>query len=114
MKNLILAFVAAASFVSVQALAVGAPSPGGYDDEQSVVVLKGTIESGLASLGGEGTGVVLHTTLGTVEIDLGTNGLATPATGATVMVKGFYTTEMGPETGLRKVFVVQQIKRIKL
>jgi hypothetical protein len=73
--------------------------------------IEGVIETGIAAIGGETTGVILHTDDSkTIEVDLNGHRTDDDLNGARVKLTGEWKQRRGVEIPRRKVFVVKELE----
>jgi hypothetical protein len=77
------------------------------------VEVKGTLQTGIAAIGGETTGVLIKTKDGTLELDLKDKDLRADAeklNGKPVLVSGTLAVRKGVEVGQRLIVTVTSLK----
>ena len=89
----------------------------GKKDEGKKVEMKGTLEVGIAAIGGETTGTIIKTKDGTFELDLSKNKeaqqKAIKLSGKDVTVSGTLIVKPGVEVKERKIITVTALDEVK-
>jgi hypothetical protein len=78
------------------------------------VQVRGTLKTGIVAIGGETTGTIIKTKMGTFELDLGTGkeltALAKKLDGKEVVVSGPLQVRKGVEVKERRIITVKTLK----